>query len=138
MLKPHLKNKWDNFNNFFRGLKLTDAYGDCHFSYFTFQELIFSGFSIASYTTDVQTVDITSSGYFRLGLYGVYTGTAQIHAMISFFTSLSRKLYELQHNKTNKMICAPSKDSDHPGHPPSLIRVFTVRSMVAKDQCFFM
>ena len=23
--------------------------------------------------------------------------------------------------------CAPSKDSDHPGHPPSLIRVFAVR-----------
>ena len=25
------------------------------------------------------------------------------------------------HDKTNKMICAPSKDSDQPGHPPSLI-----------------
>ena len=25
--------------------------------------------------------------------------------------------------------CAPSKDSDQPGHPPSLIRVFTVRLM---------
>ena len=29
--------------------------------------------------------------------------------------------------QTNKMACAPSKDSDQPGHPPSLIRVFTVR-----------
>ena len=28
---------------------------------------------------------------------------------------------------TNEMVCAPSKDSDQPGHPPSLIRVFTVR-----------
>ena len=28
---------------------------------------------------------------------------------------------------TNEMICAHSKDSDQPGHPPSLIRVFTVR-----------
>ena len=27
---------------------------------------------------------------------------------------------------TNKMVCAPSKDSDQPGHPPSLIKVFTV------------
>ena len=34
--------------------------------------------------------------------------------------------YELQHDKTNKMTCAPSKDSDQPGHPPSLIRVFAV------------
>ena len=25
------------------------------------------------------------------------------------------------------MVCAPSEDSDQPGHPPSLIRVFTVR-----------
>ena len=31
------------------------------------------------------------------------------------------------HDKTNKMACAPSKDSDQPGHPPSLIRVFAVR-----------
>ena len=38
-------------------------------------------------------------------------------------------LYELQHNKTNKMICAPSEDSDQPGHLPSLIRVFAVCSM---------
>ena len=31
------------------------------------------------------------------------------------------------HDKTNKMACAPSKDSDQPGHTPSLIRVFAVR-----------
>ena len=36
-------------------------------------------------------------------------------------------LYEPPHDKTNKMACAPSQDSDQPGHPPSLIRVFTVR-----------
>ena len=34
---------------------------------------------------------------------------------------------ELAHDKTNKLTCAPSKDSDQPGHPPSLIRVFAVR-----------
>ena len=34
---------------------------------------------------------------------------------------------EPRHDKTNKMICAPSEDSDEPGHPPSLIRVFAVR-----------
>ena len=37
--------------------------------------------------------------------------------------------YELQHDKTNEMACAPSEDSDQPGHPPSLIRVFAVRLM---------
>ena len=34
--------------------------------------------------------------------------------------------FELPHDKTNKMACAPSEDSDQPGHPPSLIRVFVV------------
>ena len=36
-------------------------------------------------------------------------------------------LYELQHDKTSKMTCVSSEDSDQPGHPPNLIRVFTVR-----------
>ena len=36
---------------------------------------------------------------------------------------------EPQHDKTNKMTCAPSEDSDQPGHPPSLIRVFAVHSI---------
>ena len=31
--------------------------------------------------------------------------------------------------KTNKMVCAPTEDSDQPGHPPSLIGVFAVHSM---------
>ena len=35
-------------------------------------------------------------------------------------------LYEPQHDKTNKMTCAPREDSDQPRHPPSLIRVFAV------------
>ena len=34
---------------------------------------------------------------------------------------------EPQHDKTNKMICVPNEESDQPGHPPSLIRVFAVR-----------
>ena len=37
--------------------------------------------------------------------------------------------YELQYDKTNEMACAPSEDSDQPGHPPSLIRVFAVHLM---------
>ena len=30
-------------------------------------------------------------------------------------------------HKADKMACTPSDDSDEPGHPPSLIRIFTVR-----------
>ena len=33
---------------------------------------------------------------------------------------------ELPHDKTNKMACVPSNDSDQPGHLPSLIRVIAV------------
>ena len=38
----------------------------------------------------------------------------------------SALLFEPPHDKTNKVACAPIKDSDQPGHPTSLIRVFTV------------
>ena len=34
---------------------------------------------------------------------------------------------EPRHDKTNKMICPPSEDSDQPGYPPSLIRGSAVR-----------
>ena len=32
--------------------------------------------------------------------------------------------------------CAPKEDSDQPGHPPNLIRVFAVTQWVAKDPSF--
>ena len=35
--------------------------------------------------------------------------------------------YEPLNDKTNKVACAPSEDSDQPRHPPSLFRVFAVR-----------
>ena len=51
-----------------------------------------------------------------------------------FFQTTDRGKYGIQnndceppHDKTNKMASAHSKDSDQPGHPPSLIRVFAVR-----------
>ena len=37
--------------------------------------------------------------------------------------------YEPVHDKTYKIECAPSEDSDQPGHQPSLIRVIAVHSM---------
>ena len=36
-------------------------------------------------------------------------------------------VFEPPHDKTTRMACAPSEDSDQPGHPSSLIRVFAVR-----------
>ena len=35
----------------------------------------------------------------------------------------------LSHDKTNKMVCVLSEGSGQPGHSPSLIRVFAVRSV---------
>ena len=40
--------------------------------------------------------------------------------------SVVNSLIEPVHDKTKKMTCAPSEDSDQPGHPPNLIRVFAV------------
>ena len=40
-------------------------------------------------------------------------------------------VYEPQHDKTNKVTRASSEDSDQPGHPPSLIRVFAFAKWVA-------
>ena len=38
---------------------------------------------------------------------------------------------ETPHDKTNEIVCAPSEDSDQPGHTPSLFRAIAVRSMVS-------
>ena len=56
------------------------------------------------------------------------TNASEKEKMFCQILNRSRKCYinEPPHNKTNKKACVPSKDYDQPGHPPSLIRVFTV------------
>ena len=49
---------------------------------------------------------------------------------------MKRTGFEPPRDKTNKLICVPSEDSDQPGHPSSLIRVFAVHSVGSKDQSF--
>ena len=39
---------------------------------------------------------------------------------------IGKQLVQPEHDKTNKMTCELSKNSDQDGHMPSLIRVFTV------------
>ena len=53
--------------------------------------------------------------------------SVQFFAISIVFFVTCHLLFEPQHNKTNNMTCVPSKDSDQPRHPPSLIRVFAVR-----------
>ena len=45
------------------------------------------------------------------------------------YVDSTKKHFEPSYDKTNKMTFMPSEDSDQPGHPPSLIRVFAVRSV---------
>ena len=58
-------------------------------------------------------------------------GLSVVIKILSPMDCLPLPLYIIEplHDKTSKMACAPSEDSDQPGHPHSLIRVFTVRSM---------
>ena len=43
---------------------------------------------------------------------------------------------EPEHGKINKMACAPSEDSNQPGHPPSIIKVSLCAHWAAKDSSF--
>ena len=77
-------------------------------------------------------IDVRSRLPFEFALYLKKMGqpVAQ-HRQTSFcyFTSLASKkgTYEPPRDKTNKMACVPSEDSEQPEHPPSLFRVFAVR-----------
>ena len=61
--------------------------------------------------------------------YGAYCQS--LHSPVILLHTVTTKYLpgkiEPQHDKTNKKTCAPRDDSDQPGHPPSLIRVFAVR-----------
>ena len=61
--------------------------------------------------------------FFFFVLNGENTKFAVMHRV------LHRITYEPPRDKTNKMACAPSEDSDQPVHPPSLIRAFAVHSV---------
>ena len=65
------------------------------------------------------------------GAGAVWSGSA-----LFFQTYLSENLGSLRYvikylsrDMTKPSKCAPSEDSDQPGHPPRLIRVFAVHSM---------
>ena len=45
---------------------------------------------------------------------------------------------EILTKKNNKIVCAPSKDSDQPGHPTSLISVFAVGMKKAWDLSYLL
>ena len=56
---------------------------------------------------------------------GFFFPIVSVHA--GFELSGKESVNEPQLDKTNKMTCPPSEDSNRPGHAFSLFRVFTVR-----------
>ena len=71
------------------------------------------------------TLQIMSTHFHLLSLWGKWASTTSVVFKSILFACHIK--YEPPHDKTNKMACASSEDSDQPGHPPSLIRVFAVR-----------
>ena len=55
--------------------------------------------------------------------------TIFIHSFIHSYYVYIATIFEPQHDKTNKMTCASSEDSDQPAQLYSLIRIFAVRSV---------
>ena len=62
---------------------------------------------------------------------GLHTGTLYLYSieipgLYTQTCTYKYTTYEPPHDKTNKMACAPSEDSDQPGHTPSLISLIWV------------
>ena len=63
-----------------------------------------------------------SVGYVYIGWHAqLFHVLRKIVDIFLVFQKKEKILSEPPHDKTNKMACAPSKDSDQPGHPPSPI-----------------
>ena len=84
-------------------------------------------FSVVLYKRYVVGIHQSRLGAIRTCMYGVGSQQTFEYPQHMIYEEIWKKIYELPHDKTNKMACAPSDDSAQPGHSPSLIRVFAVR-----------
>ena len=66
----------------------------------------------------------------------VLPGTKYFVASLDGKLGILWPLFELPHDKTNKMAYAPREDSDKAGHAPSQSRVFACAQCVAEDPSF--
>ena len=64
---------------------------------------------------------------FHIGSYAKLKNVMK--CICAAYVDWRKKHFEPPHDKTNKMTFVPSEDSNQPGHPPSLIRVFAVHLM---------
>ena len=65
---------------------------------------------------------------FHIGFYAKCKKCDEMYICAADIDS-RKKYFEPPHDKTNKMTFVPSENSDQPGHPPSLIKVFAVRAV---------
>ena len=65
---------------------------------------------------------------FHIGFYAKCKKNT-MKCICAAYADSMKKHFEPPHYKPNKMIFVPSEDSDQPGHPPSLLRVFAMRSV---------
>ena len=69
----------------------------------------------------------------------IFYGKTKLFKFKDKYSNFCRCLkFESPHDKINKMACAPSEDSDQPGHLPSLISLHCVLNGQLKTQAFFM
>ena len=81
-----------------------------------------------------QYVIVSMAKRFHIGFYGKCKKKKKkkknvMKYICAAYVDSRKKHFEPPHDKTNKMTFVSSEDSDQPGNPPSLIRVFAVRSM---------
>ena len=74
----------------------------------------------------MRTHNVSVYGELMKIIFQLSSNTYFICSIVSLWGKMTMK-NEPSHDKTNKMACAPSEDSDQPGYPPSLIRVFAIR-----------
>ena len=60
-------------------------------------------------------------GWIILQFINIFNSTSVISGQWKNEALSNKVSFEPVHEKTNKMTCAPSEDSDEPGHLPSLI-----------------
>ena len=84
--------------------------------------LLFNKFFAFDFMDRISDVHVQNIFVFHYYLYINFSN-------VSFVVCHSIFIHWHTFDKTNKVASAPSEDSDQPGHPPSLIGVFTVRSM---------
>ena len=65
---------------------------------------------------------------FHIGFYAKCKKCDEMYICAAYLDS-RKKYFEPPHDKTNKMTFVPGENSDQPGHPPSLIKVFAVRAV---------